>query len=342
MDALDLMRSSGIHRSVITTVNNKNLSELPVLLKILEGAGVESWQLQLGLPMGTMALNRELVADPDCIDAVVAFAHAHYNKTSGKTTMGILHNGEIVGCTSIRRKDFIEGSIKETSLQEIWDNPHSFKWNRALKKELLSGFCSRCKYGAACLGGCSNSRLTMSDSIYGENRYCSYSYAFSIAEERFEKVIDITDVVARSRAFIEKGNLQLAESLLRRGLVIEKGNQELLGLFGFVSYMLGNYFEAKGANEKMLLSDCNSPYANKGMGLSLCKLGRTDEGISYLRRATELTATNFMDPFYDLALVLMENDQKEDTLAVFDEGCEKSPDFIETSKGLYDKSTVGN
>lgn len=334
MVALDLMRNGGVHRAAITTVNNKNLAELPLILKILEDKGVETWQLQLGLPMGTMALNRELVADTGCVDAIIAFAHAHYDKTpvdiqladcigyynakemevrrkgkieegydwqgcgAGKTGMGILHNGDIVGCTSIRKKEFIEGSIKKRSIIDIWNDPDSFEWNRDLKKDDLSGFCGRCKYGSVCLGGCGNTRLVMSDSILGENKYCSYSHAFSIAEARFASITETKDLAARARVFIDKGNHQLAESLLRRGLEIAPGDRELLGLFGYASYRLENYAQAKAANEAMLASDATDPYANKGMGLTLCKMDRLEEGVAYLRKAIDLADENFMGPVF--------------------------------------------
>ena len=63
---------------------------------------------------------------------------------------------------SIRKKEFIEGSIKKRSIIDIWNDPDSFEWNRDLKKDDLSGFCGRCKYGSVCLGGCGNTRLVMS------------------------------------------------------------------------------------------------------------------------------------------------------------------------------------
>lgn len=376
MSAFDLMKEASIHYSAITTINRKNIFELPELLQILEEKNVEGWQLQLGLPMGTMAQNRELVADPGCVDMIIEFAHAKYKATTvdiqladcigyynakelevrqkgdtqngyawqgcgaGKTSMGILHNGEIVGCTSLREKEFIEGSIRKTSVQEIWNNPDSFRWNRNLKKENLSGFCSLCKYGRYCLGGCGNTRLTMSGSIYGENRYCSYHCVISKAEVQFVKNTSVDTVAKRAQLFISNKNFQLAESILRLGLIQDGNNLELLGLYGYVSYMLENFDNAKNANEKILTINSNDPFANKGMGLSLCKLERTKEGILFLQKAIKFANEDFMDPYYDLALVLLENNRRDEAKAILDEGRAISSNFHKKSEDLYEMLTL--
>ena len=82
MVALDLMRNGGVHRAAITTVNNKNLAELPLILKSWRTKGSRPGNFSWVFPWATiMALNRELVADTGCVDAIIAFAHAHYDKT---------------------------------------------------------------------------------------------------------------------------------------------------------------------------------------------------------------------------------------------------------------------
>ncbi len=371
MRALDIVKHSNIHASVITTVNNKNIPELPDILKLLEKKGVEGWQLQYGLPMGTMSKNKDLVAGPECVDTIISFAHTHCKNTpvdiqladcvgyfnakeievrqnrypestyswngcgAGKTTIGILHNGEIVGCTSIRNREFIEGSVREKSLIDIWNSSTAFTWNREMKKEKLSGFCARCMYANVCLGGCGNTRLTMCGSVYGENEYCSYHYLHTRVEQQFSRLTDCKDIIPRAKKFIEKNNLQLAESLLRNALQLEPENVEMLGLYGFVSFMLTNYTDAKSTIEKALAINNNDAYANKGMGLTLCRTGNPDEGFKYLRKAIELSDETFMDPYYDMAVMLLENNRKEEAATILNEAKEKSPDFFEKYKDIY-------
>lgn len=106
--------------------------------------------------------------------------------SAGKYTLGILNNGDIVGCTSVRDKDLIEGNVKTTPLEDIWKNPDNFSWNRNMKKEKLQGTCGKYKYGSICLGGCSNTKLTHGRSVYAENKYCSYNFALSKAKNQLK------------------------------------------------------------------------------------------------------------------------------------------------------------
>jgi len=75
--------------------------------------------------------------------------------------------------------------------------------------------------------------------------------------------------------------------------------------------MLGNYLDAKKANEEALKINPDSAYANKGMGLSLGRLGELEKGIEYLRKAIALSDENFTDPYYDLAVLLMRTEGKK-------------------------------
>lgn len=79
--------------------------------------------------------------------------------------------------------------------------------------------------------------------------------------------------------------------------------------------MLGNYHEARKINEDILKAHPNDVYATKGLGLCLSRLGEPEEGIEYLKKAI-LLDENYLDPYYDLALVLMENGKQEEALTV--------------------------
>lgn len=372
MNALDILKTKKINYSVITTINNKNIKELPKLREILIEKGVMGWQLQLGLPMGNMAKNSELVGQPHHMNEVIDFSYntvkeghnidiqladciGYFNLKeievrkkstgfddytwtgcgAGKYNLGILHNGDILGCTSVRDKSFIEGNIRETPIKEIWENPESFGWNRKMTKDQLDGICKKCAYGNQCLGGCANTRLTMSGSVYSENKYCSYNVAMSTAKEQLEKIGDINEMISKARKFSDNGNLQLAEILLSKALEKEKNDIEMLKFYGYVSFMLGNYNDAKKANEMALSIDPDDAYSNKGMGLSLGRLGEVDKGIEYLRKAISLTDESFTDPYYDLAVLLVENGRKDEALSIIEEGRKKYKSFETKSKDIY-------
>lgn len=330
------------------------------------------WQLQLGLPMGNMSKNSELVAKPSDVDIVIDFAHKamledkidiqladcigyfnikeievrnHSSKTdvyewngcgAGKYSLGILHNGDILGCTSVRNREFIEGNIKTKNIKEIWENPDSFSWNRKMKKEQLNGLCKKCKYGARCLGGCSNTRLTHGGSMYAENKFCSYNFALSKAKNQFDKIESIEELYSKAKKFIQRGNLQLAEIALSKA--IEKGyqNEDILKLYGYTNFMLENYEDSKIANERLFSINPEDVYTNKGLGLCLAKLGEVDKGIEYLKKAIELTDESFLDPYYDLAVTLLENNRKQEAINIIKEARKKFKSFEELSNKFYE------
>lgn len=138
--------------------------------------------------MGNLSHNKDLVAPPEMVNQVIDFAYettknkegiqidladclGYFNAkeayvrqavtgedgypwtgcNAGKYNFGILNNGDILGCTSIRDREFIEGNIKERSLREIWEDENSFKWNRCISKDELGGKCSKCMYGDICM-----------------------------------------------------------------------------------------------------------------------------------------------------------------------------------------------
>ena len=126
--------------------------------KVLEKSGVKMWQLQYALPMGNMQMKKEDVIVPEDIKDIInevyeVFKNTDmeiqladcigyygmkdyeirigknknegypwYGCTAGKYTFGILHNGDILGCTSVRDQNFIEGNIREIPLKDIWND----------------------------------------------------------------------------------------------------------------------------------------------------------------------------------------------------------------------------
>lgn len=189
--AMKTMAAKGIDAGAITTVQRRNIDRLEEIYDTLHTAGVEVWQLQIGLPMGNLGHgeNIDMVLPPESIDRIIDFIHQHSTDpdmsifpadclgyysvkeieartranrsdepiswigcNAGKRSFGILHNGDILGCTSIRDRSFIEGNIRERPLAEIWHDPEKFAWSRTITKKQLSGRCAGCGYGDVCLG----------------------------------------------------------------------------------------------------------------------------------------------------------------------------------------------
>lgn len=370
MDGLDIMKKKNLPASVVTTVNKKNIYELESMKEVFIEKGVVSWQLQFGLPMGNLHTNSELVIDAEQIDKIIDFAYenkenkdirisladciGYYNVkeievrksihggkgiwcgcNAGKSAFGILCNGDILGCTSIRNKEFIEGNIKEKSIIDIWNNEDSFKWSRNMKKTQLSGLCKKCKYGDLCLGGCSNTRLCMEESIYGENKYCSYNIIINNKNKEINNINDTQYLYNTAIAMTEKNQFQIAELLVTRLIQLGNNDKETLALNAFINYMLGNYEISKEINEKLLEVDSNDWYANKGLGLNLCNLGEIDKGIEYLEKSVEFSSKEYMDAYHDLAVTLIKYNKINRAKEILKEAREKSEEFYKANIDLY-------
>lgn len=371
MNALDLLKGTNLTTAIITTINNQNINELESIKEILVNKGVELWQIQIGLPMGNFANENNLLLKPVQIDDIIDFAYStidderitvyladclgYYNlkeaavrkKTyklanlhwqgcsAGKQNIGILHNGDIVGCASVRDKQFIEGNIRNTPLKEIWNGENSFSWSRNMTKSKLGGLCKKCAYGDSCLGGCPNTRLTMNNSIYSENEYCSYNVAMHKSKEKISKMDNPSKLFKLGASFAEKGNLQLAEMLMARALELEPENIDLLNYYAYLNYMLGDFEEAKQVNEKILAMHPDNVYTNNGMGLTLVQLGDTAAGIEYLKKSTNLSTPDFMDPYHDLALTLIQIGRRDEAISIIEEGINKCPAFKNMINDLY-------
>lgn len=77
---------------------------------------------------------------------------------AGMQAIGIEADGSIKGCLSLQAKrddrdPFVEGNVREASLNEIWYRAGAFAYNRDFDLNSLSGSCRGCKYDSLCRGG---------------------------------------------------------------------------------------------------------------------------------------------------------------------------------------------
>jgi radical SAM protein with 4Fe4S-binding SPASM domain len=323
-ESFRVLHEQGIDCGAVTTISKENIGVLPEIKKELVGMGVSSWQVQLGLPMGNFASRPEWVLDPVQVDEVLDFCYevngegeitmypadclGYYSHkelrarqmafntpgyqlwdgcNAGVRGFGLLHNGDILGCTSIRDREYIEGNIKKRPLREIWEDEGAFRWRREMKKESLGGYCRTCKYGRKCLGGCPNTRLTMNGSIYGENQYCSYNQALGRSESEMRAFTDAGMLLESARNAARAREYQLCSQQLERLLELDGGNIEAWRLKGFSDFMNGNYDLSEVANRKVLEADPADWYAKKGLGLVLFRQGRREEGLRLVSAAAE-------------------------------------------------------
>jgi radical SAM protein with 4Fe4S-binding SPASM domain len=198
---IELLRKHNINTTVITTVHKKNLKELPEIRDYLFGKGV-AWQIQMATPIGRFPKDLILLKEDfysvslfiasikkkySTKELAVLGAHnfGYHSKVlpnvmlfpwmgcqAGLSTMGITSDGKVKGCMSLP-DDFIQGSIREKSVQDIWNDPDFASYNRKFSKNDLEGKCKSCKHGKRCRGGC----LTVSKTLTGKNHndpYCLF------------------------------------------------------------------------------------------------------------------------------------------------------------------------
>ena len=104
---------------------------------------------------------------------------------AGMQAIGIEANGGVKGCLSLQARwgdgdPFLEASLRERSLEEIWYTPGIFAFNRDFTIDQLTGSCSGCRFDHLCRGGA----RCVSSSFLGlltEDPYCFYRLA---SEER--------------------------------------------------------------------------------------------------------------------------------------------------------------
>lgn len=372
VSALKSFVANDIVCGVVTTISNRNIHQLSEIRNLLVQMHVPYWQVQIGLPMGNFKKEPSNILRPEQMDDIIDFCYetakageitiypadcigyynikeletrqiSHGTETlpvwrgcnAGKRGFGILQNGDIMGCTSIRDPKFKEGNVRETSLQAIWDNPDGFAWNRKASKDLLKGECKICKYGDECLGGCPNTRLTMEKDFYSENNYCSYNLGMKNTIKLLAERHDIRKMMADAFSYIEKEEYQIAGFILDRILELNPTHLEALKYHGFVHFYLQNYNQAESSNRKVLEVNPNDVYSLKGLGITLYTKGNKKEGINFLKQAVFLTGPDYMDPYSDLALIYLDNNQPKEARDLLHAAKDLNYEFYLQNKGLY-------
>jgi radical SAM protein with 4Fe4S-binding SPASM domain len=194
LEAVDATVRVGLPVVAVTHITHRNLDEIEELHGRLHRHGVFIWQVQLGVPMGNMAGEREALLDhADVVQLIPRLAalnragraprvvsadnvgyfsdfEAELRRPgseidfwlgcrAGIDVVGIESHGDVKGCLSLPselngRRDFIEGNLRQRSLAAMWNDPDGFAYNRKFHPDQLQGSCRGCEYGEICRGGC--------------------------------------------------------------------------------------------------------------------------------------------------------------------------------------------
>lgn len=370
MRSIKALVKAGVPATVISTVSSENIDTLPEMREKFIEQGVSYWQIQTALPMGNFKKDNNMV-NPKDIDRIIDFAYenleddriiidlpdciGYYNLkeiavknkrlgttdynfqgcSAGRQSIGILQNGEIVGCTSMRESMYSAGSIREQSLKEIWEDDNNFTKFRTLKKADLKGVCQTCAYGDICLGGCPNVRICTEGEFYSENRFCSYSNAVYDKMEEQEKMSH-EEIKTEAFEALEEGYYQLAAMSFKKLLETEKDNIEYMSGMGYANYQIKNYNEAIEINERLVELKPEMAYSHKALGLSLYRAEEKERAFKHLYKAIELCDDTYMDPYIDLVSTLKEDENEEEAQRIYDMAAKKYPDFEKCYNSLQE------
>ncbi|MBN2441735.1 MAG: radical SAM protein [Spirochaetales bacterium] len=370
--AFELMNKRNMPVSVNTSVNKRNIKEIPELKKILINYNVKLWQFQIARPMGNFLKHPDLVMGREQLQEIIDFSyetiqddsiliqlgddigyydpkqnavyqHTHKNLkqqacwsgcNAGKTVFGFRANGDITGCLSIRDDSFIEGNVRDIRLTALWTRPKAFSWNRDMTKETLTGFCAKCRYNRYCLGGCSGSKLTFCHSL-SENTYCSYRVLIEKEEEEIKKLTTPQELMQLGKKYLDTQSLQCAEICFSHALGMEPENTYIIDTLGYIHFFLDNYETSFEYNEKALKLNPKNAYAWHGLGLCHSRLGRYKEGVVCMTKAIQLSKQADSDYYLDLAIILDEHGKTKDAVRILEKIRKISTRFKEKSGDLY-------
>lgn len=207
--ALGLLNQSCIPAAAITTVMKSNYGNLEELYNFLVLNKVRQWQIQIANPMGNMLGKESNLINAKKIPSLINFIIdknkdrrmiiaaaddiGYYYKdtepyirgalsplcywegcSAGLSSVFIDSEGNVKGCGSMYDKKFIEGNLREKSLEEIWNEKNNFRYNRKFNGKLLEGNCKECDVGDICKGGCRSSNYFMTNSLFS-NALCRHN-----------------------------------------------------------------------------------------------------------------------------------------------------------------------
>ena len=176
VEAIRMVAASGeVEFDVVTCVNRRNFDHLAEIRDLLVGLGLKEWRLFTVFPVGRGAEDPELQISNAQFRALMEFIKAtrregrikasygcegflgpyegdvrdhFYQCHAGVTVGGVLCDGSISACTSIR-SDYHQGNIYRDDFMEVWNTRFAPYRDRSWMKKDACGDCRFWKY---CLG----------------------------------------------------------------------------------------------------------------------------------------------------------------------------------------------
>ena len=293
---------------------------------------------------------------------------------AGCQVVGIESNGNVKGCLSLPSSmhgetRFVEGNLRDKPLADIWSSENAFAYNRQWSESQLTGFCRVCRYREFCRGGCTWTTYCHKGEGGEGNPFCFYYQA--VRQGRFdllteeptapelaffgndikpitpltEDLSDTPTLLAKARECVNERRFEEAHRLLVDGLAQAPDDLDIIldtiDLLGFVCFSLRDYEAAEGYNRRALAQKPDHAFAHNGLGLSLARQGKLDEGRAAIERAIALLP-GWFEPYHDLAVILAEAGQREEACEILARGAAAVPasaaDFAKVAAAIRRQS----
>jgi radical SAM protein with 4Fe4S-binding SPASM domain len=209
VSALANLSAARVPVSVNTQINRWTWRHLPELLELLVERGAHAWQLALTVPMGRAADMPDMLLQPyDLLEVfpvlaglfpradaagvrILAGNNVGYfgpyeallrrhmpgghsgSCGAGRSVLGLEADGTLKGCPSLHTEAWGGGSVREHTLEELWERAAPLRYTRDRTLDDLWGFCRTCYYAADCMSGCT----WTAHSVFGKpgnNPYCHH------------------------------------------------------------------------------------------------------------------------------------------------------------------------
>ena len=178
MDTLRRLQDSGFfYVEPITTVNRRNLKELPRMEEMFLAEGVPSWRMFKTFPIGRANDYPELFLDGAEFGTLLDFIKKRYNDKrrkmkvtfceigylgdyelevrsffaqcfAGINTLAVLADGSITGCAAAS-KEFVQGNVRTDDVIDVWENRFQAFRDRSW---MTKGKCGSCGVYGWCRG----------------------------------------------------------------------------------------------------------------------------------------------------------------------------------------------
>lgn len=108
------------------------------------------------------------------IDNILSFGEKNHMCGAGTSTLSTSPDGNVYPCQMLHHPDFSCGNIKETSLENIYQNSEILKKFRNLKIDMIDD-CKNCDIRYVCGGGCRANSFWLNNNVLSKDYFCEYN-----------------------------------------------------------------------------------------------------------------------------------------------------------------------